>query len=55
MNILVQIAGDPRRGLGQGGLRLCLRHEATWPPAREDGLLVLSSGLLVDTAGGVIA
>ena len=55
MNILVEIADASSRGLGQGGLGLCLRHEATWPPAREDGLLVLSSGLLVDTARGVIA
>ena len=55
MNILVEIADDSSRGLGQGGLGLCLRHEATWPPAREDRLLMLSSGLLVDTAFGVIA
>ena len=55
MNILVEIADDSSRGLGQGGLGLCLRHEATWPPAREDRLLVLSSRLLADTAFGVIA
>ena len=54
MNILVEIAGDSSRGLGQGGLGLCLRHEASWPPACEDGLLMLSIGLLVDTACGVI-